>query len=350
MSWSQIRGHERQVEAFTHVVARGRLAHGYLFVGPAGIGKRLFARELARALLCETPPAEFGACGHCEACILVNARTHPDLFEVCRPEEANELPMEVVRELCRGFSLKTARGKGKVAILDDADDLNEEAANCFLKTLEEPPPRSVFILVGTTPDRQLPTIRSRCQTVRFAPLPDAVVRDLLQEEGGADPALLDRLVRLAAGSPGQARELTDEALWQFRRHLLEGLARPRVDSVELARSFVTFAEEAGKEGAQQRRRAGRVLRLLIEALTDALAISLSGEPRASGPEERVVLVALAERAGSDTILALLDRCLEAEGQVNRYVQLALVLEGLMDGLGQSLEGRAPLRLAGPGGW
>ncbi len=75
-----------------------------------------------------------------------------------------------MRELCQSFALKSARGRGKVILIDDADDLNEEAANCFLKTLEEPPPRSVLILIGSTPDRQLQTIVSRCQVIRFAPL------------------------------------------------------------------------------------------------------------------------------------------------------------------------------------
>src|SRR5262249_17651493 len=150
MSWRRIRGHEALVQGFTQAWRRGRLAHGYLFSGPPGVGKRLFADELAKALLCEAPPAcRLEACDRCAACTLVAAGTHPDFFAVSRPEDTNEIPIAVMRELCRGLTLKTARGRGKVAVLDDADDLNEESANCFLKTLEEPPPRSVFILVGT---------------------------------------------------------------------------------------------------------------------------------------------------------------------------------------------------------
>src|SRR4051794_29028467 len=98
MSWSQIFGHQRQVDAFRQIVARGRLAHAYLFVGPAGIGKRLFARELAKALLCESAGRQaqsrnvnLEACDRCEACLLVDAGTHPDLFAVSRPEEKNEI-------------------------------------------------------------------------------------------------------------------------------------------------------------------------------------------------------------------------------------------------------------------
>src|SRR5439155_23234577 len=133
-----------------------------------------------------------------------------DLFVVGRPEDSHELPIEVLRELCGNFSLKSARGRGKVALLDDADDLNDAAANCFLKTLEEPPPRSVLILIGTTAERQLATILSRCHVVRFAPLPDEVVAAILTQHDIHDSALIQRVVRAAGGSPGQALALADK--------------------------------------------------------------------------------------------------------------------------------------------
>ena len=349
MAWSQILGHQRQIDAFRHIVGRGRLAHAYLFVGPPGIGKRLFARELAKALLCEKRAANtLDACNHCEACLLVQADTHPDLFTVSRPEEKNEMPVDLMRELCRNFSLKTARGKGKIGLLDDADDLNEESANCFLKTLEEPPPGSVFILVGTSSDRQLPTIQSRCQMVRFAPLSDDHVRQLLQQQGVVDAAMLDRLVRLAAGSPGQAMALADESLWQFRRALLQALSKPRVNSVELARKFAEFVEQAGKETALQRRRALQMLRLLIESFCDALHVQVGAPPRSADSSELPLLESLAQRADADKILAMIERCLETETQLGRYVSTSLVMEGLLDALAQMLEqaGSLPLRYQG----
>src|SRR5205085_1514977 len=154
----------------------------YLFAGPEGVGKRLFALELAKALLCEEPPETLTSCGKCSACLLVDAGTHPDLFQISKPEDGNVLDIETVRELCAGFALKSARGRGKVAIVDDADDLNEQAANSFLKTLEEPPAGSVFILIGTSLELQLQTIRSRCQPIRFAPLPSPLVKQILERD------------------------------------------------------------------------------------------------------------------------------------------------------------------------
>jgi DNA polymerase-3 subunit delta' len=332
VSWEQIRGHEAVAAAFARAAARGRLAHAYLLVGPAGVGKRLFARELAKALLCEGGGDNLRACDRCRSCVLFDAGTHPDYAAAGRPEDSLELPIDVVRELCQHFGLKSARGRGKVAVLDDADDLNDAAANCFLKTLEEPPPRSVLLLIGTSPERQLPTIVSRCQVVRFAPLPPEMVRDLLRKRPEVDAALLDRLVRLSGGSPGQALELADPALWEFRAELLRTLSVPRPPTVELARSWLRCAEAAGKESGAQRRRAALLLRLLVDLLARALAWSVGSGPNGDDPSELAILEGLANRLGPDRLVELVQRCLDADYQIDRRVQLTLVLEALCDAL------------------
>jgi DNA polymerase-3 subunit delta' len=330
------------VHAFDDAVRRGRLAHAYLFTGPIGVGKHLFARELGKALLCEAPPGpRLEACDTCAACLQVEAGTHPDFLAVARPEEKLELPIEVIRELCRALGLKPARGRRKVAVIDNADDLNEESANCFLKTLEEPPPGSVLILVGTSAERQLPTIVSRCQVIRFDPLPAALVADLLRSGGVEDSALVSRLARLSDGSPGQARALADPDLWTFRRTLLEGLTRTPIDTVDLARQWTHFLEEAGKEGGAQRRRATLVLRLLIEFLSDALRHKLGSPPRLAEADDLQPLAKLVEQADTDQLLDALERCLEADLHIDRRVQLVLAVEALVDALGQQTS-RTPL--------
>lgn len=335
MSWQRVRGHEELIEAFHRVVQRGRLAHAYLFTGPPGIGKRLFAQELARALLCEAPPAgRLEACDHCSACAQVEAGSHPDFFSVARPEDKLELPISVMQELCQDLALKPARGRRKIAVIDDADDFNEESANCFLKTLEEPPPQSLLLLIGTSPERQLTTILSRCQVVRFDPLPPALVGELLAAQGVADRQLIERLSRLGGGSIGQSLALADPALWEFRRTLLAGLARPPFDSVGLAQAWTRFVEEAGKEAALQRRRAALVLRFVLDFLHAALRVQLGAAPGDVEPDDLPALRAVAERFGAESLLEMLERCHEAALHIDRRVQLVLVLEALMDALGQ----------------
>jgi DNA polymerase-3 subunit delta' len=347
MSWQHIRGHDSLIEAFDQAVRRGRLAHAYLFVGPAGVGKRLFAGELAKALLCEggsgggdegaTKNKESNrhrleACDSCTACKLVDAGTHPDLQIAGRPPDKTEVPIAVMRELARSLDLKPARGQGRIVIIDDADDLNEESANCFLKTLEEPPPGAVLILIGTNADRQLPTILSRCQVIPFRPLPGPIVAELLTKQGTEDQALIQRLAHLSGGSLGKAMALADPKLWEFRRTLLEGLTQPRPDGIALAQEWARFAEEAGKELTAQRRRAGLVLQLLIDFLNDALSLSIGKSPRLSETADLPLLQRMVKHADADQLLAMIDRCLEADLQIDRNVQLVLVLEALVDSL------------------
>jgi DNA polymerase-3 subunit delta' len=339
MAWANILGHDRWIDAFRAVKSRSRLAHAYLFVGPEGVGKRLFAIELAKAMLCENPPESptLTACDQCPACLLVDAGTHPDLFQIRKPDDANVLDIDTVRELCASFGLKAARGRGKVAIVDDADDLNEQAANSFLKTLEEPPPGSIFILIGTALELQLQTIRSRCQPIRFAPLPSPLVKQILERDPEIDRGLIPRLVRLGQGSPGQARQLADPALWEFLNKLLPAIARPRFNSVELGKEFAKFAEDAGKETALHRARARLVMKLLLASIRDAIRLRLGEAPPAELADEAKLLEALAARAEPDKWLAVVERCLESEVQLDRYIPVGLVLVGLMDALGQLLD-------------
>jgi DNA polymerase-3 subunit delta' len=333
MTWDRIRGHETVVKSFDSAWRRGRLGHAYLLSGPIGVGKHTFARELARALLCEKPAGHLQACGQCAACALADAGTHPDLFLAARPDDLVQFPIELIRELIEHLALKPARGGRKVAIVDDADDLTAEAANAFLKTLEEPPPGSVLILIGgPSPERQFPTILSRCQTVPFAPLSNELVAEFLRQRGISDEARLERLVRVAGGSPGQAMALDDEALWEFRKFLLKAIQNDPVNAFDLATRWNQHVEDAGKEAGVRRRRASLVLKLLIGMLQDALRIVHGVPPLVADETETGALERLATRLGPENLMAWIDRAAEANVQVDRKVQLELVVEAFADAL------------------
>jgi DNA polymerase III subunit delta' len=339
VSWARVKGHEPLIRAFERAVARGRLGHAYLFAGPEGVGKKLFAIELAKTLLCEDPPAgQFDACDQCRPCVQVDARTHPDFRLVGLPEDKHEFPIELMQKLIENLAMKPARQRKRVAIIDDADAFNDESANCFLKTLEEPPPASLLILISTSPDRQLPTIVSRCQLVRFAPLPeDVVAEQLLREDLVEKKEEALRLAKLSGGSLGDARALSEPDLWRFRRHLLDGLAQPRPDSVGLAQALVKFVEEAGKESAAKRQRARQVLGFLIDFLRAVILLQQGHRPQLADPPDAQAAGRLAERLSENQLLQIIDRCLEADYQVDRFLQLSLVLEALLDALGERLQ-------------
>ena len=275
MAWHGILGHDDVAQQFRQAIGRGRLASSFLFAGPAGIGKLTFAVKLGQSLLClQRPEAALDPCECCPSCLQVAAGTHPDLEIVSKPEDKSFLPLELfigdkehrMKEgLCRKIALRPFLGGRKIAIIDDADFLNAEGANCLLKTLEEPPPQSLLILIGTSAAKQLPTIRSRCQLIRFRPLRTEQVEELLLSRGlVAEPSEAQRLAAASEGSVQRAMELADAELWDFRDKLQQRLAEPQMDGVGLAKTVMALIEEAGKDAPVKRRRMRQIARFTAD--------------------------------------------------------------------------------------
>jgi DNA polymerase-3 subunit delta' len=242
----------------------------------------------------------------------------------------------VIRDLCLDLGLKPMHGSRRVAVVDDADDLNDEAANAFLKTLEEPPPGSVLILIGTSTEVQLDTIVSRCRVVRFEPLPEAELSSLLLEQGAVtDPDEAARLARLAEGSVSRARGLADPQLEQFRRGLVDALADPRgFDPSALAGRLGAFIKEAGKESVDQRNRARLLLGELARFFRGLLWQTAGLAPPSADPGDRRAVADLAARLQPEDVFLLADRCLEADTHVQRKAYMPLILEALTRDLGK----------------
>jgi len=337
VSWGSVRGHDPVVATLRTAMAGGRLPHPFLFAGPEGIGKRTFALRLAQALLCgRRPEAALDPCGACPSCLQVAAGSHPDVLSLARPEDRQELPIRVIRDLCHDLGLKPMAGARRVAIVDDADDLSDEAANAFLKTLEEPPPGSALILIGTSAEVQLETIVSRCRVVRFAPLPEAELAAVLLEKGAVtEPDEAARLAALGEGRVTRALGLADPELETFRRALLDEVAGPRgFDPPALARKLEAFIGEAGKEGAVKRARASLLAGELARLFRGALWASEGLLPPSPDPADRRAMAEVAERLDPDSAIVLAERCLEADRQIGRNAYLPLILDAWMHDLGR----------------
>jgi DNA polymerase-3 subunit delta' len=344
MSWHGIHGHDDVVEQFRRALARGRLASSFLLAGPVGIGKRTFALKLAQAMLCQTRPEEsLDPCEACPSCVQVAAGTHPDLDVVCKPEDKSFIPLALLigddehrrREgLCHNISLKPYLRGRKIAVIDDADFLNAEGANALLKTLEEPPPRSILILIGTTPAKQLPTIRSRCQLIRFRPLSVEIVAELLTSKGLAtDPSEARRLARYSEGSLQRALDLADPDLWSFRNTLFERLSEPVVPSVALAQTVAAFVDAAGKEAPARRARFRQVVGFAAEFYRQLLHAQCGAELTEDKELQNLVGRAL-ERGQNDCEVSAtrLNRCIDTAAQIDRNANQSTLIECWMDDL------------------
>ena len=337
MAWQGIEGHDGVAARFIAAEDLGRIAGSYLFIGPAGVGKGAFARALARAFTCPEAGPGLAACGRCWSCVQAAAGTHPDIDVVARPPDKSTIPLETfigdaahrMREgLCWRLLLKPALGSRKVAIVLDADHLADEAANCLLKTLEEPPAGAVIILVGTGLERQLPTIRSRCQVIRFGPLETHVVQRLLAEElvrvgDEIDAASIAAAAAASGGSLDRARLLLDTEMGVFRTRLVELLTRRPLAGVELARETNTLVEAAGKEAPPRRARLVVVLDAAIDFFRWAIRHATTGELPADATLARAITTWAAD---ADEAIAALEQSLAALDAIDRNAHLPTLVD------------------------
>ena len=214
MPFDTIRGQDHAVGILRRSLATGRVAHAYLFEGIAGCGKMLTASALVEALFCGSPEP----CGACPACRKMAKQQHPDLH-LLEPEKG-VIKIDQVRELQKELSLRPVESPKKACIISQADRMNQASANAFLKTLEEPPGNALLILLSDTPTALLPTVLSRCQRLRFSPLSQEVLAELLEARGlSAEDALFS--ASLADGSMERALAITREGFLARRREIIE---------------------------------------------------------------------------------------------------------------------------------
>ncbi len=199
MALNDVVGQERALRILFGMLRRDRVPSALLFSGDTGIGKRLAAVNYAKAINC-LEPVDFDCCDTCVSCKKIDAATHPDVTFTF--PEKDEIKIDAVRKLEEKLFLKALEGRKKIAIVDDADTMNINAANAFLKTLEEPPHDSLLVLVSSNPDGLPDTIRSRCIAIRFYPLSHESFRKAVS--GAVGQKHMDSASNLSMGRPGLA--------------------------------------------------------------------------------------------------------------------------------------------------
>ena len=362
MAFADIVGHEGPKRVLQRAIAANRVSHAYLFEGPPLVGKTLTAKTFAKALTCEQPTPDGDCCDVCSTCAAIERENHPD-FLLLRPASRIELKddeggketaeiagslisVEAIARLISDANLRAARARRKVFVVASAEAMNAPAANRLLKTLEEPPGQTTIILTTAGLSALLPTIISRCQLVRFGPVPVPQVRAALERRfPQADPGLVRSLAALSGGRYGWAeRLLAHPETIALRQELLDLVAdlptQPMVYTLRAAERLIDATERwwlATSESENAARvlkdHRDRVLRTKIGELLDIMLTWLRD-------------LSLARENGTEDLLINADR----------VAQLKAVAAGLSaDGPGrasaairqakESLAGNANLRLA-----
>lgn len=204
MGFEAIVGNEKIKQVLKQAVSHHMVSHSYLFIGPEGIGKRLFAREFAKMLLCLEKNT---ACGTCKSCMELDSQNHPDYMEI--QPDGNAIKIEQIRMLQSKVIEKPIISSQKVYVINDSDKMTKEAQNCLLKTLEEPPQYVTIILIGSNETMYLNTIKSRCTKIAFQEIEEQVLRTYLAEKEGMTD-IPDSFVKLLGGSIAKAQKLKEK--------------------------------------------------------------------------------------------------------------------------------------------
>lgn len=319
-------GNQRLRERLEEALRAGPPAPAYLFLGPRGVGKALLARQVAARLLCRgaEPP-----CGACAACHKVDSGNHPDVMILDRVEGKASLGIDDVREGIAAVQLRPYEGGYRFWILPEAERLTDEAQSALLKTLEEPPPHLVLLLVAGGEDALLPTVTSRCRILRFGPVEPEEIEDLLVERGiPRDRASV--AARISGGSPGAALDLVGaRELWEQREAILE--VAGRLPGADMWTCLEAAAELEGLKTGTTDPRADltRVLDTLSSYYRDGLCLSVGADERLVVHVDRLeALRALAGRSDPGRLGRAVKRILDAGHQARRNVQPKFLLQQL----------------------
>src|SRR5574341_627092 len=322
-------GHERPIAILKASILHDRVAHAYLFFGEDGIGKRLVALRFAQAINCETDygPGGPDACGVCRSCRQIEAHTHPDFLLIAPDQEqaSPQIKIEQIRELEQQFVYRPLVGRRKVCLIDDADRMTPGAANALLKTLEEPPDQSLLLLIASRPSALLPTVRSRCQAIRFVAPARPRVEDALMTKRKIPAADARFLALVTQGRIGHALEADLAAI---RGQQEEFSPLTSATSLQSVATLLTAAETLARSD-----RAAEALDWLARWIRDLVLVSIGADPDHLLNRDRLPqLEETARGLRPDAILDLLDLLAEIETNqqaATRNLNLQMALETVL---------------------
>jgi len=313
MPFSGISGHKRNIAVLDRILGSGRIAHAYLFSGPSGVGKELVAFHFIKALFCQTGTA----CGNCPSCKKLESGNHADLHRV--EPDGQFIKIDQIRALQKELGYRPYEAPRKACIIDAAERFNPSSGNALLKTLEEPPGHAIIVLLTSSPESVLPTIRSRCQQLVFSGVPENEITALLTSRG-VDGETARISASLADGSVGKALALCNEGSSQDR---VEIITRACGLSLKKMASLFAFGELFDKD----REKALHSLDLLLGFWRDMLHIR-SGFTDPVNRDMRETLFRESGCRSSGAIMEGIETILRTRQAIQRNANVRLAMDVL----------------------
>ncbi len=319
MSFSNIYGHSKQIGMLQKAMSQGRLGQSYIFSGLPAIGKKTLALEFARAMNCEKLSAPADSCGLCPSCRKMLSGNHPDMYVL--ETSSQFIRIDAIRAIQEQMTFKPLEGGKRIFIINDADKMNEQAANALLKTLEEPSADNFLILITARPYWLPQTILSRCRQLRFNPLSAETVARFLVEHKEIDETQASLLANLSGGSIGGALDLNTEDMIVFRAELSRRLAQGGSDPMNrlMLASFLGQDKKEIRQGLQ----------ILKTFFRDAIAYKETArESMIINADQLPLIASLAARLSGDELLSNIAWAEKSNETIEMNVNKSLTLEAM----------------------
>lgn len=320
MSFKEIIGQENAIKILQNSLQERRRGISYLFYGPGGVGKSFTAKQFAKSLNCQEEAID--SCGQCPPCLKSDKLEYPDLHWLDREEDSESIGIEQIRQMQSALNLRPFEGRVKVFVINNAHALSEEAGNCLLKVVEEPPADSVIILITTRLRELLPTLSSRCQKIKFSNLSRMQVEEILKQDHRLDHQQSSYLARYCEGKIAEARALSRGDFLTRRKGILDRFLRP----ASLAQGVVNRGlEEFFKDKAQ----AIQSMSILMSYFRDVLFVKAGMPAECLINQDRLQEVISASRMYNHCeLLAILAKLSKGFEYINQNINIRLLADNI----------------------
>jgi len=319
MSFKDIFGQDKQIAILKSAIESGRVAHSYLFYGVKGVGKKTAAEIFAKALNCSEGKPD--SCDRCSSCLKIDHKNHPYVITI--EPEGNFIKIDAIRDLQNQIKFRPLEGSKRVFIIVDADRMNSVSANSLLKTLEEPSPSNILILI-TARHYLLPaTILSRCQQLRFNPIQRETVASFLEEKLSLDGEYARLLASSSGGSIGKALEMNKDSYLTFKDEIIENIS---TSTIEDPLKLISFMESFGKN----RKGVTEKLEILKSWYRDILVYKETGETETLIHQDRIETIkSFGEKMPGSDILKSIKTISHAHRAIEQNANKELTLEWMI---------------------